>query len=191
MTKCFRSPIITIISRTIRPGHEQQYEEWSKGINAALASFAGSQGATVLRTGAGEREFHTLLQFDSPENLQSWLDSTERADWLARLEGITIDSEEVNSLTGMERWFTLPSQSVAQAPPRYKSALLILIALYPLSYLVPLVLYPLTRHFPDPLAKLLAMIITIVLMVWFAMPGLTRLFFWWLYPERRTKPVSR
>lgn len=182
-TKHFRSPIITVFSRRVRAGHEQQYEEWTRGINAEAAKFAGSQGATVLRTGTDRREFHTILQFDSPESLENWLHSPVRAAWLQRLEGITIESQEVNSLTGMERWFTLPSQAVAQAPPRFKTALLLLLGLYPTSLVMPLLLSPATSHLPPPLGKLLTMVCTIVLMVWGVMPMLTRLFFWWLYPD--------
>lgn len=188
--KHFPNPILTIFSRTVRPGHEADYAEWTRGINATAARFPGNQGATVVRSGPHERDFHTLLQFDSPAHLDGWLKSHERAEWLAKLEGITIDSEEINSLTGMERWFTLPGQGVAQAPPRWKSALLLLVGLYPTSFLMPWLLTPILGSSPAWLTKLLIMIVTIVLMVWGVMPLLTRLFFGWLYPqrERPTEP---
>lgn len=80
------------------------------------ANFPGSQGATVLRSRADRREFHTILQFDTPDHLQGWLESPERAICLERLSGIVIESEEVNSLTGMERWFT-PPPPVYPPPP--------------------------------------------------------------------------
>lgn len=183
-TKCFRSPVITIFSRSVRPGHIEQYEQWTTGINAEAAKFPGSQGATVLRAGVDRREFHTILQFDTPDHLEGWLDSPKRAEWLERLTGIVIETEEVNSLTGMERWFTLPSQGVAQAPPRYKTALLLLLGLYPVTYLMAWIFSPLAASLTPPLLKLVVMIATIVVMVWGVMPGLTRVFFWWLYPER-------
>ncbi len=184
-TKHFQSPILTIFTRRVPPKHQKQYAEWTSGINAEAAKFPGSRGATVLRSGPDQTEFHTLLQFDSPDHLEHWLDSDERAEWLERLEGITIECEEVNSLTGMERWFTLPSQAVAQAPPRYKSALLLLLGLYPVSYLMQWLASPITGAIAEPVARLLTMSMTIVVMVWAVMPALTWVFFWWLYPERR------
>jgi len=184
MTKHFSSPIITVFSRRVLRGHEQQYEDWTRGINAAAAQFPGSLGATVLRSGANQCEFHTVLQFDSAEHMDAWLESPERAEWVDQLSGITIESEEINSLTGMERWFTLPSQGVAQAPPRWKTASLLLLGLYPASYLMAWLIGPFTAELPGPLEKLIIMIATIVVMVWGVMPGLTRLFFGWLYPNR-------
>jgi antibiotic biosynthesis monooxygenase (ABM) superfamily enzyme len=185
MTRHFNSPVLTIFSRRVRHGHEADYEAWTRGINAALAQFDGSLGATVLRTGPHRREFHTLLQFETPEHLKAWLDSPVRAEWLKKLEGIIIESEEVNSLTGLERWFTLPSQGVAQAPPKWKTALLLLIGLYPLSFLMPWLLTPYTSWLHMAIEKLALMIPTIILMVWVIMPLLTRVFFWWLYPKRK------
>lgn len=184
MTKHFPSPIITVFSRRVLPGHEQQYEDWTRGINAAAAQFPGSLGATVLRSGANRCEFHTVLQFDSAEHMDAWLESPQRAEWVDKLSGITIESEEVNSLTGMERWFTLPSQGVAQAPPRWKTALLLLLGLYPVTYVVAWMFSPATGNLPAPLTKLITMSVTIAVMVWGVMPVLTRLFFGWLYPQR-------
>ena len=185
MTRHFQSPVLTIFSRRVRAGSEADYEAWTRGINAALAKFDGSLGSTVLRAGPDRREFHTLLQFDTPENLKGWLDSPERAEWLTKLAGIIIESEEVNSLTGLERWFTLPSQAVAQAPPKWKTALLLLLGLYPLSFLMPWLLTPYTTWLHVAIEKLALMIPTIILMVWVVMPFLTRVFFWWLYPARK------
>jgi uncharacterized protein len=190
-TRHFPNPIITIFSRKVRPGFEDQYQDWIKGINAQVAKFQGSQGATVLRSGKDGREFHTILQFETPECLEGWLTSNVRAQWLEKLESICVESEEVNSLTGMERWFTLPSQSVSQAPPRYKSATLLLLGLYPLSFLIPWLMSPIVDSWPSAFAKLLTMIITIILMVWLVMPQLTKLFFWWLYPEKYTAKMKK
>ena len=117
--------------------------------------------------------------------------SEERADWLAKLESITLDSEEVSSLTGMERWFTLPDRSVTQAPPKYKSATLLLLGLYPLVLVLGPLLQPLIGSWPSALQILVSLVVSIPLMVWIVMPQLTRLFFGWLYPEHRPSRLTR
>jgi antibiotic biosynthesis monooxygenase (ABM) superfamily enzyme len=183
MPKQFPCPVTTVFSRRVRPGSESQYEEWLKGITQSSAGYEGSQGTTILRPGADRSEYIAIAQFDSAQNLERWMVSPERGDWLEKLESITLDSEEVSSLTGMERWFTLPDRSVSQAPPKYKSAALVVLGLYPLV----LLLAPLLRSFfgswPGFLQVLISLLISVSLMVWIVLPRLTRLFFGWLYPE--------
>ena len=144
-----------------------------------------------MRPGAGRTEYIAIVQFDSTQNLERWLVSEERADWLTKLEPITLDSEEVSSLTGMERWFTLPDRAVTQAPPKYKSAILVMLGLYPLVLLLNLILQPLIGSLPAALRVLVSLVISVLIMVWVVMPQLTRLFFGWLYPEHRPSRLTR
>ena len=191
MTKQFPCPVTTMFSRRVQPGFEIQYEEWLKGITGTATGFSGNQGSTILRPGAGRTEYIAIVQFDSAQNLERWLVSKERADWLTKLQSITLDSEEVSSLTGMERWFTLPDRSVTQAPPKYKSAILVLLGLYPLVLLLNALLRPLVGSWPTELRVLVSLVISVPLMVWVVMPQLTRLFFGWLYPEHTPSRLTR
>jgi heme-degrading monooxygenase HmoA len=104
MAKHFPSPVTTIFARRVRPGFERQYEEWLAGITDVSSRFAGNQGTTILRPGAERAQYIAIVQFDSAANLGCWMDSPERAAWCAKLDAITLDSEEVSTLTGMERW---------------------------------------------------------------------------------------
>ena len=191
--KHFPSPVTTMFARKVRAGFEAQYEEWLTGISQAASVFPGNQGTTILQPGEGRDEYIAITQFDSAENLERWLCSSERSSWLEKLESITLDHEEVTSLTGMERWFTLPNRAVTQPPPRYKTAILVLTGLYPVVLLLDPVLKPLLADLPKPFAVLLSLIVSVAIMVWIVMPQLTRLLFPWLYPRhkpRLTKPKS-
>ena len=189
--KQFPCPVTTMFARRVQPGFESQYEEWLGGITRTAADFSGNQGSTILRPGAGRTEYIAIVQFDSAQNLERWLVSEARADWLTKIESITLDSVEVSSLTGMERWFTLPDRSVTQAPPKYKSAFLVLLGLYPLVLLLNSLLQPLIGSWPAALRILVTLVVSVPLMVWVVMPQLTRLFFSWLYPEHRPSRLSR
>ena len=93
----------------------------------------------------------------------------------------------------MECWFTLPNRAVTQPPPRYKTAILVLVGLYPVVLLLNLVLRPVLAGLSNPLQVLVSLIISIPIMVWIVLPQLTRLFFRWLYPRhkpRLTRPGS-
>ena len=108
-------PVTTIFSRVVRPGHEIQYEDWLASISRASSGFAGSQGTTILRPADGRKEYVAITQFDTQHHLDKWLESAERRNWLAKLESIDICSQDVMSLAGMERWFTLPEARVPTA----------------------------------------------------------------------------
>lgn len=187
MPKQFPCPVTTVFARRVRPGFEAQYEEWLKGITRSSAGYPGSQGTTILRPGSDRTEYIAISQFDSAQHLERWMVSDERAQWLAKLESITLDSEEVSSLTGMERWFTLPDRAVSQAPPKYKSAILVLIGLYPLVLFLTPVLQTVIGAWPNALRVLVSLVVSIALMVWVVMPQLTRLLFGWLYPEEQPR----
>ena len=97
----------------------------------------------------------------------------------------------MSSLTGMERWFTLPNRSVTQAPPKYKSAILVFLGLYPLVLVLNLLWGPLIGSWPAALRILVSLAVSVPLMVWVIMPQLTRLFFGWLYPEHTPSQLTR
>lgn len=179
------TPVTTIFARVVRPGSEPQYEEWLAGISSATSEFAGNKGTTILRPAEGRDEYISITQFDTQENLDSWLESPERASWLAKLESIDICREQVMSLAGMERWFTLPSVSDDRMPPRYKTAVLILLGLYPLVLLLQITLDPFLTWLPRLLQVLVSLIVSIVLMVWVVLPLLTKLFSRWLHPRHK------
>ncbi len=97
----------------------------------------------------------------------------------------------MSSLTGIERWFTLPDRSVTQAPPKYKSAILVLLGLYPLVLILNPLLQPLIGSWPAALRMLISLGVSVPLMVWVVMPQLTRFFFGWLYPEPGPSRLTR
>ncbi len=177
------TPVTTIFAREVRAGFEVRYEEWLAGISRTSSRFMGHQGTTILRPAEGRDEYIAITQFDSAENLELWLRSTERESWLAKLRSIDVCREEVLSLAGMERWFTLPGRGATGLPPRYKTATLVLLGLYPLVLLLSLVLNPVLSGFPRPLKVLASLVVSVAIMVWIVLPWLTRLFSGWLHPR--------
>jgi len=182
------SPVTTIFAREVRAGFEVQYEEWLAGISRTSLRFTGNQGTTILRPAEGRDEYIAITHFDSAENLELWLRSTERESWLEKLQSIGICREEVMSLAGMERWFTLRARGATRLPPRYKTATLILLGLYPLALLLDLVLSPVLSGLPGPLSVLVSLVVSVALMVWIVLPWLTRLFSGWLHPRPEPRP---
>ena len=76
-------------------------------------------------------------------------------------------------------------------PPRYKTASLILLGLYPLVLVLGVVLNPLLAGLPGPLQILISLMVSVAMMVWIVLPGLTRLFSGWLHPQPKPSESSR
>ncbi len=204
-----RDPVTAIFARRVRAGSESRYEEWLAGIAQAAARVPGSLGTTILRPGDAPRrgkrdgpgdgqsdgegdaradganaaggEYVAITQFDGAPALDAWLGSAERALWMSRLDAIDVCREDVTTLAGMERWFTLARNDRA-LPPRYKTAALVLLGLYPLVLALDVLLGPLLSGLPRPVALLVSLVVSVSIMVWWVLPWLTRVFARWLRP---------
>lgn len=181
----FPCPVTTIIRRRVRPGSEADYERWMGDITRAAATFSGYLGTTTLRpSGDAQPEYLVILDFASAAELERWMGSELRHEWLDRAEALCLEDAEVQTLTGLERWFTLPNRAVSQPPSRSKMAFLTAVGLYPLLLLLTVALRPLVGELAWPLQILISVALGVPLMTWAVMPLITRLTFRWLYPGR-------
>jgi len=178
-------PVTTTVTRRIKPGHEAAYEGFLAGISGAARAFPGYLGVEVFRPAPVQGgEYRTVYRFDSLVHLRTWLDSAEHAAWLQRAEPHVAGPMRTQVLTGLEGWFTLPTQPGAPPPPPYKMAVLTWATIFPLITLVVVASAPLLG--PLPLVVRLAVTTgaTVPLMTWVVMPRVTRLLHRWLYPDR-------
>jgi antibiotic biosynthesis monooxygenase (ABM) superfamily enzyme len=180
-----QGPVTATVTRRIKPGHEGAYEQFLAGISGAAKEFPGYLGAEVFRPTSGQGgEYRTVYRFDSSAHLRSWLDSHEHAAWLERAEPHVAGPMRTQFLTGLESWFTLPTQPGAP-PPRYKMAVLTWVTIFPLITLVVVVSAPLMGSLPLVFRLGVTTLVTVSLMTWVVMPRVTRLLRGWLYPGRR------
>ena len=182
-------PVTAVASRRVKRGREREFEEWVSGILAAANGFPGYLGSEVLRPGdaPGDDEYRIVFRFDRKSNLRAWEESEERHRWLREAEPL-IHEERVHVLTGLETWFTLPWKAGEPSPPRYKMAIVTWLAVFPLITVI-LVLFgplfgPLLGLLPMLLRTLVLTAVMVSLMTYVIMPRLTRLFSFWLYPDR-------
>ncbi|HET7273226.1 MAG TPA: antibiotic biosynthesis monooxygenase [Rubrobacter sp.] len=176
-------PVTAIASRRVKPGKEQEFEEWVSGILAAAAEYPGYLGSNVMRpSDPDDDEFQILFKFDHASNLKRWEKSSERQAWLRKVQPL-VHEENVRVLTGLETWFTLPSRPGEPAPPRYKMAVVTWIAVFPLATAIFALTHPLLGGLPTVLRTLVFTLIMVTTMTYVVMPRMTRLFSFWLYPN--------
>lgn len=176
--------VTAIISHLVRPGREQGYEEWFRGIAADARKFKGHLGVSTIRPDdRAHPEYVVILKFDCYDNLKIWLESDARRYWLDRLQPLIEKPESIQTLTGLEIWFTLPKQPLKAPPPRYKMALVTWLGVFVTLAVLSRLLAPLLSRLPVLLNQLITTGLVVVCLTYVVMPRLTELFRRWLYPK--------
>lgn len=176
-------PVTVVVSQLVKPGCEQAYEQWMRGIANEAIKFEGHLGINKIRPQKGSRpEYVTIFKFNCYANLKKWMVSDVRAQWLAKSNQLVQNPPDVQLLNGMETWFTLPGKPLKSPPPRYKMAILTWVVVYVLFNILTYVLAPLIRFYPAFVGQLLISLLMVVLLTYVVMPRITRIFYNWLYP---------
>ena len=167
----------------MKPGRDQGYEAWFHGITADARKFKGHLGVSTIRPHHhAHPEYVVILKFDCYDNLKTWLESDVRREWIERLQPLIERPEDIQTLTGLETWFTLPNKSMKAPPPRYKMALVTWLAVFVTISILNRLLVPLLSRLPALLTSLMVTGLTVILLTYLIMPRLTQLFRKWLYP---------
>ncbi len=178
-------PVTAVASRRVKPGREREFEEWVAGILSEANKAPGYLGSEVLRpSDSGDDEYRIVFRFDHASNLQAWENSEGRHHWLRKSRPMLHEEEKVRVLTGLETWFTLPSKAGEPSPPRYKMAAVTWLAVFPVVTVIFSVFGQWLNLLPTVLRTLVFTLVMVTLMTYVIMPRMTRLFSFWLYPDR-------
>lgn len=173
-----------VIKQSVRAGQEKDFANWQKQIGKIIAEFDGYQGKEIIQiTEADPQEYIIILHFDTENNLNLWENSPERAECIALGEEIIGKPQQFEIITGLEYWFSLPSQAGKKPPPRHKMAVVTWFAIAPLVQFVTPGIGEYLKRFPLPawVVIWLGSGVLVLLMTYIVMPLMTRLFARWLY----------
>jgi hypothetical protein len=172
-------PVSVVVSRRPAPGREAALVDWAHGVVAAAGGFDGHLGAHVYPPSPPEREDLVIaFSFTDAHTLSAWEHSTVRADWLRRAAPLVEGPSRAHAVDALASLFAGPGSPAA--PARWKSALVIALALYPASLLVNGLLTPHLAGWPLPLRLLVPTALIVPWMVWGGVPWLSRLLRPWL-----------
>lgn len=90
---------ISLVIR-VRPGREQDFEDYLQGIGQAVSEFPGFLDTRLLRPPRGDNRYRIVLRFDSEHNLRRWIESEERHVWSERAEELTEAPPWTSNITG-------------------------------------------------------------------------------------------
>ncbi len=171
---------------------EEEYRQWIAKMHAVEARFPGFKGVYVQSPGPSQgRNWITLLQFDTVENLDRWLFSSERQQVLNESKPLIASLESHRVASPYGGWF----QSLAQAgevPPVWKQTMIVLLVLFPIVMLELKYLTLLTGNLNPSLGTFIGNAISVALIAWPVMPVAIWFLGWWLSPygeKQREKTI--
>ena len=181
--------VTEVILSKIKPGMDEAYRAWAVRIQAAQARYPGYCGTYLQPPTASDGKWTTLLRYDTVEHLENWMAAPERDALLAESKEF-IESEELTRLaTSFPGWVPV-DPATGKGPPDWKTALLVLLGLFPcvmleLRFLSPQ-LTELGLH--ASLATFIGNAGSVAFTTFVTMPPFVRWFGWWLFPADASTP---
>ena len=171
--------VTVVVSRHPVPGKEAELTAWAHGISAAAARFDGHLGAQIYPPSPPDRaDLVIAFSFATAAHLSAWESSPERADWLERSAALSTGALTTHAVSGFEGLFAPSVHATASPPPRWKTGLIIALALFPVSLLLNWLVMPHLSSWNVVLRVALSVAIIVPWMVYLGVPYLSK----WLRP---------
>jgi len=179
-----RSDVTEVIFSKVRAGMSDQFRGWVQRIQAAQAGYPGYLGMYLQPPqGGGEGHWVTILRYDSASHLEAWMNSRQRADLLAESRQFMEREELIRITSSFPGWVPVDPVS-GQGPPNWKTAMLVLLGLYPIVMLELRLLSPILSGLGihGALGTFIGNSISVSLTSFLTMPRFVQTFNWWLFP---------
>jgi len=178
------APVTVAVTRIVKPGCEEGFEQALHDFVQDSLHLPGQLGVHILRPapGSGSREYGILRRFDSEEARDAFYRLPLFEEWKEKVAGLVEGEPRYERLSGLETWFTLPGQRAIVPPPRWKMALVTLLAVYPASLFLGVTVGEWIKSWPMIASSLIIGASMVILLTWVLMPQLTLLLKAWLYP---------
>ncbi len=179
-------PVTVVVARRPVPGREPELVRWANGITDAAGAFHGHLGAQVYPPAPPDREDLVIaFSFATAEDLSAWEHSPVRQEWLERSKPLIVGSQKAHAVSGFEGIFSPIVQASRTPPPRWKTAMIIGLALFPMSVLVNWLIGPRIAGWNVVPRVALSTLIVVPYMTWLGVPWLTKWLHGWLNPATR------
>jgi antibiotic biosynthesis monooxygenase (ABM) superfamily enzyme len=170
--------VTAVSSFRVRPGVQREFEALQRRLDGAAALSPGFLGVERYDPVPGvQDETVVVFSFDNREHLDEWLASPVRGELLAAANHYVEGERVLNVVSGFGGWFSYGGPTTK----KWKQAAVVLLALYPLTFMLSLLSRWLIADVPWQLSLLMSNIIVTALLTWVVMPPLTRWFDRWLH----------
>jgi uncharacterized protein len=175
--------VTIVVSHPVDKEVEQDFLDWQQRVTDAEREFPGFLGGELFRPVPGvQEEWTALYRFDTDEHVDAWLESPQRHALLeegSRFRDFRL--ERISSPFGS--WFAADEGGPGgHAPARWKTAISVLVGLYPTVVLLTLAISAIWPNGPLWATLLVGNMLSVSLLTWVVMPIVTRALRFWLAP---------
>ena len=173
--------VTIVVSRTVFPGHDEEYGDWVRRLVKTGAEAPGNTGVITLIPQKGKGGLHhVIFQFKDQPSVDAWENSPVRQKLAEEADHFSRSHRQAAS--GLETWFSIPECPQLDTPPHWKQAIVTFVGVYLVSTLVIKVLGLFNLHWNFYADNILVSALVVAALTWAVMPVLTRLVFRkWLY----------
>lgn len=180
METCVAKSSAAIVQR-VPPEATEKFKQWQRDVSTAAHHFPGYEG-TDLYPPANDAtgEWVSVIHFADQPALQAWINSPERAKYVAQLRETVGDFELKTLDGGFSAWFASMQGDFEPGIPPWKMASTVLFGLYPTVMLLTIFVGPFTSPLGMSIAMLIGNAMSVALLQWAVVPALTRVLKPWL-----------
>lgn len=177
------SPGIGLFRHAVSSGREAEFRDRQVQLADVATALPGYEG-TILLAGAEDAPWVSIVRFRTGRQLASWMRSPERAAVLQGLRSTLSEDFAVVSNTTPFGTTVRIEDGRALMTPNWKSAILVLVVLYPTVMLLSRFLGPiLDGAGAQPWLSLwVSQVVSVTAMQWWLMPAVSRPLSRWLDP---------
>jgi len=180
-------PVTLMVSRRAAHGRYQDLLAWLHEGEQLATDFPGYLGSGILAPPADSDEFQIIFRFSDEPTLHAWEHSASRRAWLQRGNGLFERPKEAR-VSGIDDWF---GTNTVQKPPRWKQAVAIWLAFFPVSLAFNLLFGPWLATLDLLPRVMLSTLALTPVMVYLFIPLSTRLLASWLHASPATAGALR
>ncbi len=172
-----------VFRHTVEPGRDAEFVAAQAQLAQVSARFSGFQGCCTFAPADGGESF-AVLRFRTERQLVTWLSSPERLGALGPLRSsLSHEFSVVSSTTAFGATVRTENGRTA-VTPKWKTAMLILLVLYPTVMLLSRFFGPVLNELGAPpwLALWLSQVVSVAALQWVLMPWAGQQFRRWLDP---------
>jgi len=194
---------VEVVTSRISPNRRDEYARLRNEMDSLVSKAPGFVSLETFPPSDGSNIWVTNITFTTPEDLDQWMGSPERAKMRERLAELADD--DVRTIpTGFGQWFSVNATAMVQTPA-WKQAMTVLAVLFPMVSIVNITIgdavgggwtiegQPIYKGLglPFPMVVFIGNTIGTILLTWVLMPLVTRLLAWWLDPgATRTRTIQ-